>query len=181
MDDDIFTLARDRGAVAAVRTLLFMAMIFLWLSVVSQLLYSVKSVSCYINPEYSNPANFDQVMDIFATQSLSSSKCVFYLEQRISDSPTNTSCTDLLRVSLTPSSATLHQNTIGSARRYSTTASTTSSTRSLTAPSLLPASSSPLSPRPTRPIRRQTTPEPAPPHAVATEALPPQVVTPIPA
>ncbi|PIL35805.1 hypothetical protein GSI_01465 [Ganoderma sinense ZZ0214-1] len=56
-DDDIFTLARDRGAVAA-------------------LLYSLKSVSCYINPEYSNPANFDQVMDIFATQSLSSSKLI---------------------------------------------------------------------------------------------------------
>ncbi|KAI1795737.1 hypothetical protein LXA43DRAFT_735012 [Ganoderma leucocontextum] len=57
MDDDIFTLARDRGAIAA-------------------LLYSLKSVTCYINPEYSNPANFDQVMDIFATQSLSSSKLI---------------------------------------------------------------------------------------------------------
>ncbi|RPD54743.1 hypothetical protein L227DRAFT_511251 [Lentinus tigrinus ALCF2SS1-6] len=57
MEDDIFTLARDRGAVAA-------------------LLYSVKSVSCYINTEYSNPANFDQVMDIFATQSLSSSNII---------------------------------------------------------------------------------------------------------
>ncbi|KAI0705107.1 hypothetical protein C8T65DRAFT_653241 [Cerioporus squamosus] len=57
MEDDIFTLARDRGAVAA-------------------LLYSLKSISCYINPEYSNPANFDQVMDIFATQSLSSSKII---------------------------------------------------------------------------------------------------------
>ncbi|TFK89078.1 hypothetical protein K466DRAFT_519611 [Polyporus arcularius HHB13444] len=57
MEDDIFTLARDRGAVAA-------------------LLYSLKSVSCYINSEYSNPANFDQVMDIFATQSLTSSKII---------------------------------------------------------------------------------------------------------
>ena len=45
-------------------------------SVLSQLLYSLKSVSCYINPEYSNPANFDQVMDIFATQSLSSSRII---------------------------------------------------------------------------------------------------------
>ncbi|TBU61608.1 hypothetical protein BD310DRAFT_956809 [Dichomitus squalens] len=57
MEDDIFTLARDRGAVAA-------------------LLYSLKSVTCYINPEYSDPANFDQVMDIFATQSLSSSSLI---------------------------------------------------------------------------------------------------------
>ncbi|KAI0779339.1 hypothetical protein C8Q74DRAFT_1446931 [Fomes fomentarius] len=56
-EDDIFTLARDRGAVAA-------------------LLYSLKSISCYINPEYSDPANFDQVMDIFATQSLSASKLI---------------------------------------------------------------------------------------------------------
>ncbi|KAI0645948.1 hypothetical protein C8Q79DRAFT_910210 [Trametes meyenii] len=57
MEDDIFTLARDRGAVAA-------------------LLYSLKSVTCYINPEYSNPAKFDQVMDIFATQSLTSSQLI---------------------------------------------------------------------------------------------------------
>ncbi|KAI0355724.1 hypothetical protein OH77DRAFT_1454268 [Trametes cingulata] len=56
-EEDIFTLARDRGAVAA-------------------LLYSLKSVTCVINPEYSDPANFDQVMDIFATQSLSSSQLI---------------------------------------------------------------------------------------------------------
>ncbi|KAI0630111.1 hypothetical protein C8Q77DRAFT_1136492 [Trametes polyzona] len=57
MEDDIFTLARDRGAVAA-------------------LLYSLKSVTCFINPEYSNPAKFDQVMDIFATQTLPSSQLI---------------------------------------------------------------------------------------------------------
>ncbi|KAI0744233.1 hypothetical protein C8Q80DRAFT_1106453 [Daedaleopsis nitida] len=56
-EDDIFTLARDRGAVAA-------------------LLYSTKSLSCFVNPEYSDPANFDQVMDIFATQSLSVSTLI---------------------------------------------------------------------------------------------------------
>ena len=50
--------------------------------VTPQLLYSLKSVSCYINPEYSNPANFDQVMDIFATQSLASSRHVFCLGLR---------------------------------------------------------------------------------------------------
>ncbi|KAI0369673.1 hypothetical protein BV20DRAFT_967655 [Pilatotrama ljubarskyi] len=55
--DDIFTLAKDKGAVAA-------------------LLYSLKSVTCVINPEYSDPANFDQIMDIFATQSLSSSQLI---------------------------------------------------------------------------------------------------------
>ena len=38
-----------------------------------QLLYSVTSTTCLINPEYSNPATFDQVMDIFITQSMSSS------------------------------------------------------------------------------------------------------------
>ncbi|OJT05793.1 transmembrane domain- and RING domain-containing protein 4 [Trametes pubescens] len=57
MEDDIFTLARDRGAVAA-------------------LLYSLKSVTCIINTEYSNPAKFDQVMDIFATQALTSSQLI---------------------------------------------------------------------------------------------------------
>ncbi|KAI0821697.1 hypothetical protein BC628DRAFT_1412819 [Trametes gibbosa] len=57
MEDDIFTLARDRGAVAA-------------------LLYSLQSVTCFINFEYSNPAKFDQVMDIFATQSLTSSQLI---------------------------------------------------------------------------------------------------------
>ncbi|KAH6914059.1 RING-7 protein [Coprinopsis sp. MPI-PUGE-AT-0042] len=57
MDEDIFTLARDRGAVAA-------------------LLYSLDSVACVINPEYTNPAAFDQVFNIFATQSKTSSHLV---------------------------------------------------------------------------------------------------------
>ncbi|EIW83076.1 hypothetical protein CONPUDRAFT_81157 [Coniophora puteana RWD-64-598 SS2] len=50
MEDDIFTLARDRGAVSA-------------------LLYSNFSEQCIINSEYADPENFDQVFDIFATQS----------------------------------------------------------------------------------------------------------------
>ncbi|KZT28992.1 hypothetical protein NEOLEDRAFT_1154075 [Neolentinus lepideus HHB14362 ss-1] len=57
--DDIFTLARDRGAKAA-------------------LLYSEYSQACVINPDYANPDNFEQVMDIFSTQSLTSAKLIEY-------------------------------------------------------------------------------------------------------
>ncbi|KAF9268888.1 hypothetical protein L218DRAFT_954315 [Marasmius fiardii PR-910] len=56
---DIFTLARDKGAVAA-------------------LLYSLNSFACVINPEYADPQNFDQVFDIFSTQSLTSSRLIEY-------------------------------------------------------------------------------------------------------
>ncbi|KAI9067434.1 hypothetical protein FKP32DRAFT_1620782 [Trametes sanguinea] len=55
--DDIFTLAQERGAVAG-------------------LLYSLHSVTCFINPEYSDPANFNQVMDIFSTKSLTISQMI---------------------------------------------------------------------------------------------------------
>jgi len=55
--DDIFTLARDRGAVAG-------------------LLYSNYSSACIINREYADPANFDQVFDIFATQSLTTARLI---------------------------------------------------------------------------------------------------------
>ncbi|KAH9892806.1 hypothetical protein C8Q73DRAFT_699539 [Cubamyces lactineus] len=57
MEDDIFTLAQERGAVAG-------------------LLYSLYSITCVINSEYSDPAKFNQVMDIFATQSLISSQTI---------------------------------------------------------------------------------------------------------
>ncbi|KAI0334988.1 hypothetical protein GY45DRAFT_1317444 [Cubamyces sp. BRFM 1775] len=57
MEDDIFTLAQERGAVAG-------------------LLYSLHSITCVINSEYSDPAKFNQVMDIFATQSLVSSQTI---------------------------------------------------------------------------------------------------------
>ena len=50
-DMDIFTLARDAGAKAS-------------------LLYSIYSQECIINPAYADPATFDQVMDIFSTESL---------------------------------------------------------------------------------------------------------------
>lgn len=42
-----------------------------------QLLYSVYSTACIINPEYADPANFDQVMDIFATESLFSARLLY--------------------------------------------------------------------------------------------------------
>ncbi|KAL0576655.1 hypothetical protein V5O48_005315 [Marasmius crinis-equi] len=56
---DVFTLARDKGAVAA-------------------LLYSLYSTGCVINPEYADPQTFDQVFDIFSTQSLTSSRLIDY-------------------------------------------------------------------------------------------------------
>ncbi|KIP05108.1 hypothetical protein PHLGIDRAFT_108675 [Phlebiopsis gigantea 11061_1 CR5-6] len=57
MEDDVFTLARDRGAVSA-------------------LLYSVYSERCEINPFYADPTQFDQVMDIFSSPSLSASQMI---------------------------------------------------------------------------------------------------------
>ncbi|KIM69764.1 hypothetical protein SCLCIDRAFT_1208289 [Scleroderma citrinum Foug A] len=57
---DIFTLARDSGAQAA-------------------LLYSLSSDSCAINPAYTDPNNgFDHVFDIFATQALRVSNFIQY-------------------------------------------------------------------------------------------------------
>ncbi|QRV93832.1 4-aminobutyrate aminotransferase [Ceratobasidium sp. AG-Ba] len=54
---DIFTAARDRGAVAA-------------------LLYSTQSEACVINSEYTDPDNFDQILDIFATKAKSSARLI---------------------------------------------------------------------------------------------------------
>lgn len=59
MEIDIFTLARDKGAVAA-------------------LLYSLYSTACVINSEYSDPSTFDKVFDIFSTQSSTSSHIIEY-------------------------------------------------------------------------------------------------------
>ncbi|EJD52406.1 hypothetical protein AURDEDRAFT_111126 [Auricularia subglabra TFB-10046 SS5] len=56
-DIDIFTFARDRGAVAA-------------------LLYSNKSQTCEINDAYRNPDEFERVLDVFAMSSLDTTKVV---------------------------------------------------------------------------------------------------------
>ncbi|KAG1752952.1 hypothetical protein EDB19DRAFT_1627788 [Suillus lakei] len=56
---DIFTMASSAGARSA-------------------LLYSLYSETCAINPEYADPANFDQVFDIFSTQSKSASRLLAY-------------------------------------------------------------------------------------------------------
>ncbi|EKM80980.1 hypothetical protein AGABI1DRAFT_119517 [Agaricus bisporus var. burnettii JB137-S8] len=72
MDVDIFTLARDKGAVAA-------------------LLYSLRSLACVINPEYANPATFDQVFDIFSTQSKTSARLIDYQFGQLA--PANSSIT----------------------------------------------------------------------------------------
>jgi hypothetical protein len=41
-------------------------------------LYSLSSVACIINPAYADPSKFDQVFDIFSTQSLTSAKLIEY-------------------------------------------------------------------------------------------------------
>lgn len=56
---DIFTLAWDSGAQAA-------------------LLYSLFSDSCAINPAYTDPYNFDRVFDVFATESARLSRFIEY-------------------------------------------------------------------------------------------------------
>ncbi|CAE6366484.1 unnamed protein product [Rhizoctonia solani] len=56
-DMDIFTSARDRGAIAA-------------------LLYSTKSEACLINPLYTNADEFDQILDIFATKKRSAARLI---------------------------------------------------------------------------------------------------------
>lgn len=43
-----------------------------------QLLYSLYSLACVINPQYSNPQSFDHVFDIFSTQSLTSAHLIEY-------------------------------------------------------------------------------------------------------
>lgn len=50
MTSDIFTLARERGAVAA-------------------LLFSAYSERCVVTPEHADPNNFDHVLDVFAVSS----------------------------------------------------------------------------------------------------------------
>ncbi|KAG8745202.1 hypothetical protein FRC10_008514 [Ceratobasidium sp. 414] len=57
MQVDIFTNARDRGAVAA-------------------LLYSTQSEACLINHEYTEPDAFDQILDIFATKKKSAARLI---------------------------------------------------------------------------------------------------------
>jgi len=42
------------------------------------LLYSLYSTACVINSEYSDPSTFDQVFDIFSTQSSTSSHIIEY-------------------------------------------------------------------------------------------------------
>ncbi|KAF5355038.1 hypothetical protein D9756_005300 [Leucocoprinus leucothites] len=72
MEIDIFTLARDKGAVAA-------------------LLYSLHSLACVINPEYADPSTFDQVFDIFSTQSKTSAHLIDYQFGQLT--PSNASIT----------------------------------------------------------------------------------------
>jgi len=43
-----------------------------------QVLYSLTSAACIINQEYTNRSTFDQVFDIFSTQSLTSARLIEY-------------------------------------------------------------------------------------------------------
>ncbi|KAH8827994.1 hypothetical protein DL96DRAFT_1601187 [Flagelloscypha sp. PMI_526] len=57
---DVFTLARDMGATAAV-------------------LYSNYSTTCVLNPEYTDPdGEFDRILDIFSVQSVSATRIIEY-------------------------------------------------------------------------------------------------------
>lgn len=84
MDIDIFTMARDKGAVGAVCH----PFLLLWPDAeVQQLLYTVGSLACVINPEYADHSLFDQVFDIFSTQSLTSAALIEnQLSQLVNDS-----------------------------------------------------------------------------------------------
>ena len=53
-----------------------------------QLLYSLYSLACIINPEYADPQNFDHLFDIFSTQSLDSARLI---EMQLRQGLTNTS------------------------------------------------------------------------------------------
>src|SRR5262245_37542363 len=68
LENDIFTLARDRGAIAAVGPCHSTHNIHI--DILHQLLFSLYSNACIINPEYADPENFHQVIDIFSTHSL---------------------------------------------------------------------------------------------------------------
>ncbi|TCD65332.1 hypothetical protein EIP91_002770 [Steccherinum ochraceum] len=93
--DDIFTLASDRGAVAA-------------------LLYSLYSDRCVINPEYADPANFDQLMDIFSTPLLSSSQFIEYQYGAINATKYGHYDAKLLNESAAQINATIQNGTIDS-------------------------------------------------------------------
>lgn len=90
MEEDVFTLARDKGAVAA-------------------LLYSLYSLACVINPEYADPGTFDQVFDIFSTQSLTSAHLIEYQFGQLA--PQNTSLYEYNSQQLN-SSATVIQKSV---------------------------------------------------------------------
>ncbi|KAF5322555.1 hypothetical protein D9619_001774 [Psilocybe cf. subviscida] len=68
MDEDIFTLARDKGAVSAV-------------------LYSLYSEACVINPMYADPTSFDQVFDIFSSRSLINSQTIEHQFLQLNSTP----------------------------------------------------------------------------------------------
>ncbi|KAI0075124.1 hypothetical protein K474DRAFT_1564301, partial [Panus rudis PR-1116 ss-1] len=94
-EDDIFTLARDRGAIAA-------------------LLYSLYSERCQINPEYADPANFEQLMDIFSTPSLPSSQFIEYQYAAMNESKYARFDAKLLNESATQINTTIANGTINS-------------------------------------------------------------------
>ncbi|KAF9462408.1 hypothetical protein BDZ94DRAFT_1261297 [Collybia nuda] len=89
-EEDVFTLARDKGAKAA-------------------LLYSLYSLACVINPEYADPQTFDQVFDIFSTQSLTSAHLIEYQFGQLS---TNQSIYWAYDSQLLNNSASMVQSTI---------------------------------------------------------------------
>lgn len=57
LDNDIFTMANNSGAIAA-------------------LLYSTSSAACLINPAFADPDSFNRVLDIYTTVTVSSARLV---------------------------------------------------------------------------------------------------------
>ncbi|EMD37842.1 hypothetical protein CERSUDRAFT_114486 [Gelatoporia subvermispora B] len=95
LDVDIFTLAQERGAVAA-------------------LLYSTRSQACLINPHYADPAFFDQVMDIFSTENLASSQAIEETFGRINDTIYGDFNAKLLNESFNAINSTILNGTVNS-------------------------------------------------------------------
>jgi len=69
-ETDIFTMAKDRGAKSAVSSI--SSMVAILHNSLGQILYSLYSETCVINPGYR-----DSALDVFAVQTLNASRFVF--------------------------------------------------------------------------------------------------------
>ena len=75
-DRHLYSSARQRGSLSCEYFLIVDAMKSLTEPIAPQVLYSLLSVACIINPEYVDPAASNHVFDIFSTQSLTSAHLI---------------------------------------------------------------------------------------------------------